>query len=745
MKRWLATAAGLTLAGSAEAQVPQSNNAGYLVIRVKVAGGDDGTAPGTDGPGRPPMGGPMFPGAAPMFPGGGLQPPRPGGIPGAPMPGGGPGPMFPGGMPMPGGMPGSSGAVSRDERSVFALVPVKSVALGVVYAGKPLNRNTNPSSYWANHEYGRSLLFDDRVNVQIYSIKDTVEREIKKRHTEWAKDRKLDGLLDIISYALSTDHVELALAYASEFEKAYDPKRDAPPRIAQFAKAIVEMRPKFEEALVTPPEAEEWRKRLKANGIADDKHYALIHFGEQSVGAETINRRLTQLERNFKAFYLWHAVQGKTLKFPQKRLVVVLANRSTDVEELRPKLDGTPILSDSFYSPAHNIVVLSPLRLDEAGKSFAEIAKAKYQDGWNREELLKGKSPLVKDGDFSELFRTMTYALVDRALEEEASEAAITREGSRQLYSTLEILPKHVILPKWIDNGIGNLLHKPKNAGVVKTAAGKNATAVGILAGYGAANFVLLREWRDLWAKKELSSPPKDILLNVLTDRYFDAVRTGIDIDPPPATTAPGGNGGFGMPPGGIVPPGGKMGALLDPFRMKGAEAQVPRPGGPGPGGPGRPPGPGGPMFPGGPMGPGGFGPGGFGPGGSLDSAPDKAMVRAKLESKAQVTSWALMYYLAKTNTPALHRFFAELDKLPRDMRIDSKVIVELFARSFNMMNADLSAIDENAFKTFATDWIAFTNAIAPSWRDIELRSSSEDPGQGGLGGIGGGPPGPGN
>ena len=642
---------------------------------------------------------------------------------------------------MPGGNPGGAagGASSADERSVFAVVPIKSVVSGLVYTGKPANQRTNPSSQWATHEYGRTLLFQDNSTVQLYQIENQVERDIKKRHADWAKDRKLDGLLDFIALALATDHVELALADAAELEKAFDPKRDTLKRVVEFAKTFSEMKPKFEEALASPVAAEEWRKRLKANAVAEDKHYALIHFGEQSVAAETVNRRLAQLERNFKAFYLWHAVQGKALKFPDKRMVVVLANRSSDVEELRPRLDGTPIVSDSFYSPAHNIVVLSPQRLDDAGKSFAEIAKAKYQDGWNREELLKGKSPLVKDGNFDDLFRTMTYALADRALEDEASEAAITREGSRQLYSSLDILPRHVLLPKWLDSGVASLLHKPKNPGVVKTAAGKNVTAVGILAGYGSANYVLLREWRDLWARKELSAAPKDILMSVLTDRYFDAVRTGIDIDPAPNAPVPGGNGGFGMPPGAIM---GRLDGRTDRADAQAppGPARPPQPGAPPmPGGaPGRPPMPGGnPMFPGGnPMFPGGnpMFPGGN-PGGTIESAPDKATVRAKLESKAQVTAWALTYHLAKTNTVALHRFFGELDKLPRDMRIDSKVVVELFARNFNLMNADLTAIDDNAFKTFAGDWIGYTNNISQSWRDVPLRSTAEEPGQGGIGG----------
>ena len=753
MKRWLAAATGLALAcGVAEAQTPPPNNSGYLVIRVRLSTTEGDTAPGGNrgfpGPGGggfgPPGGGLGPPGGGLGPPGGGLGPPGggfggpPGGGFGGP-PGGGFGGPAGGGFGPPGEVPGS--AASAEEQSVFAVIPVKSVTQGPVYTGKPANRETNPRHVWANHEYGKTLLFDDGSNVQIYSIKGTVEQEIKKKHADWAKDRKLDVLLDIITYALSVDHIDLAVAYAAEFDKMYDPQKEAPKRLAQFAKAYGEIKAKLDEAMPMPAEAEAWRKRLNASAIAEDKHYALIHWGEQSVSAETINRRLTQLERNFKAFYLWHAVQGKALKFPDRRLVVVLANRPTDVVDLLPKLDGLPVVSDAFYSPAHNMVVLSPTRLDQAGKTFAEIAKAKYQDGWNRDELLKGKAPVVKGGNFSELYRTMTYALVDRALEEEATHAAITREGNRQLYSTLGILPQHVILPKWIENGVGSLLHKPKDAGVIKLAGGKNGVALGLLAGYGAPNYVLLREWRDLWAKKELNAKPQDLLLNVLTDRYFDAMRTGVDLDPAPAAPAPGGNGGFAPPPGGGPPmlPKGPPGESNQPRNLGGqggTDTQF-KPGG------GRPPmGPVGPMGPGGmfPGGPGGFpgGPGGPGTGGLIETGPDKGAIRSKLELKAQVTSWSLIYYLSKTNMPALHKLFAELDKLPRDMRLDSKVVVDIFARNFNLMNADLTAIDDAAFKTFAENWVTFMNAVPPSWHSLTLTATSSDNlGQGGTPGPG--------
>ena len=246
----------------------------------------------------------------------------------------------------------------------------------------------------------------------------------------------------------------------------------------------------------------------------------------------------------------------------------------------------------------------------------------------------------------------------------------------------------------------------------VKNANGKYVTAVGLMAGYGSPNYALLREWRELWAVKDLNAAPKDLLMNVITDGYFEAVRSGLDIDAPASAVPPGGTGGFAPPPTGG---GGAAIPRLDDWPVVGKgtsrvfDAASPRR-----------------------QNQGGFAPpmrDGMPPGGAAGSGiplepADRVAVRARMVSKAQVTSWALIHHLAKNKSVALYKFFSDLDKLPRDMRIDSKILSLTFAKAFDLMDPDGAAIDNRRWEKFAEEWVASINAAPPTWVDREVKAS---------------------
>ena len=170
--------------------------------------------------------------------------------------------------------------------------------------------------------------------------------------------------------------------------------------------------------------------------MAKGHHYAIIHWGEGSVSQADLNRRLEMLEQNMRAFYLWHALQGVALPVPDHRLIVVLANRATDMGPLKAALDGYDVLAerrllsagpggrnapegggetaaaDAFYSPTQDMIVMSPERSDENSATFSRMAQSNYAVGWNRDDLLRGKYPKTKAP--AEIARMMTFALVDK-------------------------------------------------------------------------------------------------------------------------------------------------------------------------------------------------------------------------------------------------------------------------------------------------------------------------------------------
>jgi hypothetical protein len=138
--------------------------------------------------------------------------------------------------------------------------------------------------------------------------------------------------------------------------------------------------------------------------------------------------------------------------------------------------------------------------------------------------------------------------------------------------------------------------------------------------------------------------------------------------------------------------------------------------------------------------------------GGQLDAATEKRLEKAKLETKSQVTAWALTYYLAKMKMAALLKFYGELNKMPRDMRLDKQQVVAAFCRTFGLMEtSDPTKIDKAAFRKFAEQWVDFIKICPTYGQDVQVQAYTSDvngPGvnpTGALPGTGGAGPGPGN
>jgi hypothetical protein len=56
---------------------------------------------------------------------------------------------------------------------------------------------------------------------------------------------------------------------------------------------------------------------------------------------------------------------------------------------------------------------------------------------------------------------------------------------------------------------------------------------------------------------------------------------------------------------------------------------------------------------------------------------------------KARAASWSLAYFLAQKERAGLQRYFQELGKMPRDMELDDKLLLDCFARAFECVDSD--------------------------------------------------------
>lgn len=747
MKRFLTATCALAGGALALAQ-PLVQKPGYLVIRVKLGDGGTPVAAGGGGAGLGEGGGPGGP------PGGrgrmGMQRPG-GGAPGGGLGGGlvGEGEGG-GGQPLGGGTGSANANNLANERSVAVLVPYSRLGKQPIYKGKQASTDRNPVMEYITHAYGHTVLYQDGVNVQI-KLDDLPSHEthIRNEYKKWAvqADRKPEALALLIEDALRADLTPLAYEFADALVKlAAERKVDG--NLEAFVKAYSELSKKLNDPLKTDPALEKWKDKMGSGATVapDAPHYSVIHFGDQNLSSESLARKVDLLEKNFKAFYLWHTLKmKKSITLPDSKLIVVIAKKGNELPELQTRIDGLSIIGDSFYSQQHNILVLSPERIDDLGRSFFAAAQSKYSgDGFNRNELLKGNHPTVKEPmKPTDVALASTYALVDKMLEVETDAAIISSEGTRQLFAASGILPKHVLMPKWVEHGMAAVLQHPKSGGVVELAANKPGVALGHLTGYGAPNANLLREFQHFYPSKKNNKDntdlkPGEILTNTLRDRYFEMAKSGIDLDATTTPKAAPAGGPRGLPPGGR--PGAPGGGAPGGGGGIGLDAQ-----GPGRGGMQRPGGPGGPGV----GGPGVGGPGGAGRPGDSGSGiqnPDgerPPLSKERLEVKAEATAWALTYYLTQEHSTRLHNFFTSLNNLPRDMKLNSDLIVQTFCQEFGLLNDDQVTVNEAAMNAFAAKWIEYTNKLQPTWREVTLATLNRNNQQGaGAGGPGAGGPG---
>ncbi|MGL4422499.1 MAG: hypothetical protein ACRCZF_17665, partial [Gemmataceae bacterium] len=336
MKRFLGLVGAATLA-IAPAATAQDAFPGYLVVRVLLeSNANPAVGAPANNPGAPPGGpGPGGGRGGPPGGGGGDDAPNLGGRGGAP----GAGPQ----APAPGG--NRANAPIEAARSVVAVIPYSRIDV------KPFDPNSgvspnNPKWFSMKTRYGSSFVYADKTSIQFFPFpRSSVDKLIRDDYSKWSKNRSFDPIYDLTIYALQAGMVDEAFKYATEMRKLIDIQKGkvVPTKVTDFAKVFDGLQAKIDAIPTQPDRAEEWRQKLGAAGVLTGHHYSLIHWGEGSVTQADLDRRMAVLEQNFRAFYLWHSIQGVSLPVPDYRMIVVLANRSTDVSALREALDGTEI------------------------------------------------------------------------------------------------------------------------------------------------------------------------------------------------------------------------------------------------------------------------------------------------------------------------------------------------------------------------------------------------------------------
>jgi len=516
-------------------------------------------------------------------------------------------------------------------------------------------------------KYGHTFIYGDKTFIQFFPVRVSLEKTLHDKYEKWSTKRTYDDIHEICNFALMLGDVDDAVKYCDEYAKM--PSLSDKPKPAQFDRFFAAYKGLIEnmgKPLPANGAAEEWKNRFGSGHVETGPHFSLIYFDtNQKANAQ---RRLKVIENNFKAFYLWHALQGLALQLPEKKLIAVLCDSTEKLKNFHDSLDALPIVSDACFSPSHNLLLIAPERMDPNGNSFLNLTRARWNSGWNPDELIRGVMPVVQPGNAAEAAQMSMLAIAERFNTEEADNAAISREGCRQLLSATGLLPPHVKLPSWLENGLGFYFQRAKGPlFLVKNDGFK--MAVGLATGYGTPNFEQHRAFDSV--KADFARVPATTLANVLTGAYYYGAATLRDVDPQPRQA-----GEPGQPTVTQAP----------------AESNDP------------------PQV-------------------------AQAKLRLKLKRKADASAWALTYYLQKTRIDGLKRFYQELGRMPRDMRLDSEEIMKIFCISFGLVTAD-QQIDGDALKSFADNWLQYMNNVPHYDYEVSLDASTMDPISGGQAGT---------
>ncbi len=400
------------------------------------------------------------------------------------------------------------------------------------------NENLRGIQQW-RHKWGQTSLYTDNNTIQIFpvpnnvpTVKSTYNYNLKAVRKNNDPEKK-HGLAD---WALKFGLVDEAEQMMNELV-AQGPGKSTNPKVAASIEAYKKIKPLIAKPIDVQTSAEYWSGKL-AFRAAYSPHYALLYTSQYANPPEA-DRRLKQLEHHFKAYYLWFAVNGHALPMPDEKLVAILVDNPTEFKKQRDALIEGSTVDDGFHLRRENLAIFSTQRLDEGFNAFVQQTQALWKEGWDRDEMLKGKdrpknapkSTSINEKYKTDIPRVQTLALLETALIEEAEVAAVSHEGTRQLVIASGLLGKTTVAPEWLIFGIASFFETPKGPFHGMTGTAKSAW----WHGYGGVSWAYHRHFRDWEASKDplkKLDEPAEALRNTLADSYFRNVRSIPEVAP---------------------------------------------------------------------------------------------------------------------------------------------------------------------------------------------------------------------
>ncbi len=190
-------------------------------------------------------------------------------------------------------------------------------------------------------------------------------------------------------------------------------------------------------------------------------HFNVLHDGLPA--DPEVKVWIDQLEKNYKTFFMWFALNGTQIELPINKLSVVITTKPDVYQELYVALNGSKPTAQGFVMPREKLLVLCTKRLDQISEMLALKIKEWQTRGYNLTQILSGKTNegYPAQADAHDIIYASSLGVLNRTLDQETVWNTIGNFGTLQLFYATNTLPPNVVLPQWLSDGIAGVFETP--------------------------------------------------------------------------------------------------------------------------------------------------------------------------------------------------------------------------------------------------------------------------------------------
>lgn len=237
---------------------------------------------------------------------------------------------------------------------------------------------------------------------------------------------------------------------------AIDPKYEAAVR-------VLELKKKLDESLPENAAAEnELKSIVQRPGmrVVSSKHYILLTDTPSKAEAgrrrNRADERLALLEQTHEVFLQFFTANGVNgLEVPHERLKAVLFNEYRDYHDFVSAANASSSGSSGFWDARRNVCVFHDGAAGEETAALENIHKG-IKDVAEQARRQRGDPNLVRFAKAVELLVEVSR--------ENASVRSVTRAATLQMAGSTGLLPRQVMVPQWVRDGLATYFESPIDA-----------------------------------------------------------------------------------------------------------------------------------------------------------------------------------------------------------------------------------------------------------------------------------------